>query len=164
MRGFDAQIVYHDLQRADPVTEKALRASPMPLDDLLARSDIVSLHTPLNAATRRLIRPETLALMKPGALLINTARGELVDEEALHAALVSGRLAGAGLDTFDNELPAAGHPLLSLPQVTLTSHIGGGVFDNVTNVALHAFGNMRRVLAGQPLAPTDVLVPPPVAS
>ena len=99
--------------------------SRLDLDRLLAVSDIVSLHCPLNESTRGMIGRRELALMKPGALLINTARGGLVDGHALSAALRSGRLAGAGIDVLAHEPPDAGDPLLdpSIPNLILTPHV-----------------------------------------
>ena len=159
LRGFDAELIYFDQRRADAETERALNASYAPLQELLARSDIVSLHAPLNAGTARMINAETIANMKDGAILINTARGGLVDEKALFDALVSGKLRGAGLDAFDPEPPAIDNPLLSLDQVVVTPHAGGGVLDNVENVARHTLGNIMRVLRGEPIPAADVIVP-----
>ena len=158
LRGFDAHVVYFDARRADDEAERTLEANYLPLDDLLALSDIVSLHAPFIAATAKMINAKSIATMKDGAVLINTARGELVDENALYAALVSGKLRGAGLDAFDPEPPSQDNPLLTLDQVVITPHAGGGVFDNVENVANHAFGNIMRHLRGQALAPADVII------
>lgn len=161
LRGFDANIVYFDLNRADRVTERALRAKYLSFDDLLARSDILSIHTPLTSRTRHLIGREAIAKMKDGAVIINTARGGIVDEEALYEALVSGKLRGAGLDSFEVEPLSPDSPLAKLDQVVLTPHAGGGVFDNVENVAEHALGNIMKFLRGEALSPLDVVVPVP---
>jgi D-3-phosphoglycerate dehydrogenase len=159
LRGFDAHVIYHDARRADAETERALDVTQVPLAQLLADSDIVSLHAPFTPDTARMIDAAALARMKAGAVLINTARGELVDEAALHAALMSGKLRGAGLDAFDPEPPAPDNPLLALDNVVVTPHAGGGVFDNVENVARHALGNVVRFLRGEPLAAADVVIP-----
>ena len=159
LSGFEAQVIYADTQAADPATEQALGVRRVGLAELLARSDIVSLHLPYSAQAGRLIDAAAIAAMKPGAVLINTARGELVDEAALYDALLTGQLRGAGLDAFDPEPPAASHPLFTLDQVVVTPHAGGGVFDNVEAVARHALGNLLRVLQGQALAPADVVIP-----
>jgi D-3-phosphoglycerate dehydrogenase len=159
LRGFDCRVVYHDARRADVATEAALGVSCVTLERLLAESDIVSLHAPLTPQTARMIDASSIARMKDGAVLINTARGELVDERALYDALVAGKLRGAGLDAFDPEPPAKDNPLLTLDQVIATPHTGGAVFDNVENVARHAIGNILRFLRGEPLAPADVIVP-----
>ena len=91
----------------------------------MRQSDIISLHLPLTAETRHLVSASMLALCKPTAVLINTARGNVVDMDALAASLQAGRLAGAGIDVFEKEPPLpAGHPLLDAPQVVLTPHVG----------------------------------------
>jgi phosphoglycerate dehydrogenase-like enzyme len=97
----------------------------VPMETILREADVLSLHLPLTAETRGLIRAGTLARMKPGAILINTARGGLVVERDLHDALVSGHLAGAGLDVLQEEPPAPDHPLLRLPNCVFSPHIGG---------------------------------------
>ncbi|WP_316980337.1 2-hydroxyacid dehydrogenase [Shumkonia mesophila] len=158
LRGFEAEILYYDPRRAHPVSERALGATYVSRDELLARSDIVSLHTPLTNETSNMINAETIAKMKDGAILVNTARGELVDEKALFDALSSGKLRGAGLDVLHDEPPSPDNPLLTLDQVTLTPHGGGGVFDNVENVARRALANMQLVLRDEPLAPDDAIV------
>ncbi len=94
----------------------------LPLEQLLASSDVLTLHCPLTDETRRLVRRETLALMKPSALLVNTARGALVDEAELAAALSDGRIGGAALDVLSVEPPPAGHPLLTAPRCLVTPH------------------------------------------
>ena len=159
LRGFDCRVIYYDARRADAETEKTLDATYVPLAELLAQSDIVSLHAPLTPETTKMIDAAAISKMKDGAILINTARGELVDEKALYDALASGKLRGAGLDAFDPEPPAADNPLLTLEYVVTTPHAGGGVFDNVENVARHSLGNIVKFLRGEPLAPADVVVP-----
>jgi D-3-phosphoglycerate dehydrogenase len=159
LRGFETRTLYYDLNRLDPVSERAFAAEFRPLDALLAESDVVSLHAPYTPRTRNLIDARALGLMKASAILVNTARGELVDEAALHEALVSGRLHGAGLDAFAEEPPPKTNPLLSLDQVVVTPHTGGAAYDNVERTAQHAFGNMQRFLAGEEIAAADVIVP-----
>jgi phosphoglycerate dehydrogenase-like enzyme len=106
---------------------------------------------------------ERIARLRPGAIVINTARGEIVDEIALAEALVAGRLGGAGLDVFGGEPPPPDHPLLCIqaPGLVLAPHVAGATFDNVANVARHAFRNIQRVLDGHPLPPTDLVLPDP---
>lgn len=159
LMGFECDILYHDARRADIEIEQRLRVRHVGRDALFAQSDILTLHAPFIPETAQVINAGTLAAMKQGAMLINTARGELVDEAALLQALLSGKLRGAGLDAFAIEPVEPGNPLLKLDQVVATPHIGGAVFDNVENVARHAIGNIMRVLNGEPLAPQDVIVP-----
>lgn len=130
----------------DPAVE---RASSLP--DLLASADIVSLHLPMRAETRHLIGPGTLGQMKPGAVLVNTSRGGVVDEAALVEALSNGRLAGAALDVLEEEPPPAGHPLLAFDQVLVTPHIAAGTVDALRAKMRAAFANLSRFAAGEPL-------------
>jgi phosphoglycerate dehydrogenase-like enzyme len=126
-------------------------ATYRPLDRLLAEADIVSLHLPLVPETMRIIDAQALAHTKPGAILINTGRGGLVDQPALAAALMSGRLAGAGLDVFETEPPPNQDPLLTLPNVVITPHVAWlttGTFDRSFALAAE---NCRRIEAGTPL-------------
>jgi phosphoglycerate dehydrogenase-like enzyme len=159
LRGFEATILYY--KRGGPVDDEAgLGATYAALDELLSRSDIVSLHCPGGAANRRMIDRPRLAAMKPGAVLVNVARGELVAEEDLVDALASGHLAGAGLDVFAEEPLPPGSPLRELPNVVLTPHSAGSPMEDVAIMARHAFGNIEAFLAGRQLRPADVIVPP----
>lgn len=124
----------------------------MPLDDLLGQADIVSLHCPLNAATRGLMNAERLALMKPGALLLNLARGPVVNTDALAQALREGRLGGAGIDVFDAEPPLpADHPLLHTPNTLVTPHVAFASQESMALRARIVFDNLQAFLAGAPV-------------
>ena len=112
------------LQNLDPDTARALAVEPTDKDDLLARSDVVSLHLRLSDRTRGVVGARELALMRPTSYLVNTSRGPLVDEPALVDALTSGRIAGAALDVFDREPLPVDHPLRSAPHTVLTPHLG----------------------------------------
>jgi phosphoglycerate dehydrogenase-like enzyme len=121
------------------------------LERLLHTADIVTLHVPLTAKTRHLLNAETIAMMKRGAMLINTARGPLVDERALAAALRRGHLAAAGLDVFEQEPVPATSPLVSLPNVVLTPHISAGTRDALKAKMTAIAANIERFYAGEPL-------------
>lgn len=123
-----------------------------PLPALLAESDIVSLHLPLTLATRHLIDRDALASMKPGAVLVNTARGPIVDEDALADALRAGRLGAAGLDVFAVEPVPPGNPLLELDNVVLTPHVTWYTVDTMRRYLEVAVDNCRRLRDGLPLA------------
>jgi D-3-phosphoglycerate dehydrogenase len=135
---FDMQVLAYDpFLTAERAAQLGIEAAPG-LHQLLPRCDIVTLHVPLMEQTRHLIGARELALMKRGAFLINCARGGLVDETALVAALQSGQLAGAALDVFDQEPPPPDHPLLALPNVVLTPHLGASTVEAQTSVAREA--------------------------
>ncbi|WP_197735841.1 NAD(P)-dependent oxidoreductase [Allostella humosa] len=122
------------------------------IDDLLRQSDIVSLHAPLTADNRNLIDARRLSLMKPGAVLINTARGGLVDHEALAAALSGGALSGAGIDCFPSE-PPADNPLANLPNVVMTPHVGANTREAAERVGIRAIEQALDVIAGRRFDP-----------
>lgn len=122
----------------------------MEMDKVFATSDVVSLHVPLNAATRGLVNAERLTIMKPGSLLINTARGPLLDEEAVAAALRSGYLGGLGVDVLSQEPPAADNPLLNAPHCLITPHISWATLRARRNTTRIAAENLRAWMAGTP--------------
>ena len=146
----------------DPVPATAFAAARgipfVPLETLLAESDYISLHVPLTPDTRRLIRADTLALMKPTACLVNCSRGEVVDEADLLAALTTGRLAGAGLDVFDRE-PPGDNPLTKLPNVVLTAHTAGVDLRSRDDMARVPAEAIAAFLTGRPVPPEWVVNP-----
>jgi glyoxylate reductase len=127
------------------------RSSGVPLDDLLARADFVSVHTPLTPETRHLIDTDVLARMKPTALLINTARGGVVDQDALRDALHAGQIAGAALDVTDPEPLPADHPLLDAPNLLVVPHVGSATRRTRARMAEMAVENLLAALDGRPM-------------
>jgi len=121
----------------------------VPLQELFLASDVVSLHCPLTPETAGMVNADTLALMKPGAFLINTARGGLVDEEALAGALNEGRLAGAGVDVLATEPPRHGSPLLTARNCVITPHLGWATRQARSRLMAEAVENLRAFLAGE---------------
>jgi D-3-phosphoglycerate dehydrogenase len=154
-RGFECRVLYTDIVRLPQETETAMGMTYTSRADLLRQADIVSLHVPLTPETRGSIGAEAFALMKPSAILINTARGGIVDEPALIEALEKGVIAGAGLDVFAKEPPERDNPLLKMDNVVVTPHNGGGTVDTMKRIVGHAFGNIMRVERGEPLPEAD---------
>ena len=150
LRAFGATILVHDPYVQLSTDDRKAGVEHVALDDLLSRADIVSLHPRVTEETRQMMCAETFAKMKPGALFVNTARGPLVDYDALYAALESGHLGDAMLETFAVEPVPADWPLLQLPNVTVTPHIAGASVRTLTHAAEQAVEEVRRYLAGQP--------------
>jgi phosphoglycerate dehydrogenase-like enzyme len=148
LRAFEATLVYYDLRRLGEEEERDLGVGFRALPDLLAEADVVSLHVPLLPETRHLIGEAELSLMKPTALLVNTARGALVDEVALARALRSGRILGAALDVLSQEPPPPDHPLLGLDDCLITPHCAGPTVDSWPRRFQNGFANITRVLEG----------------
>jgi glyoxylate reductase len=153
-RGFGLHVLYTQRSRLAPELERALGATFVPFGELLARSDFVSIHCPLTADTRGLLDAKRLASMKPGSVLVNTARGPIVDEAALAAALENGPLAAAGLDVYEDE-PRVHPALLARPNVVLAPHIASADRQTREAMARTAATNVLEVLAGRP-APNAV--------
>ncbi|WP_405404997.1 hydroxyacid dehydrogenase [Streptomyces sp. NBC_01104] len=150
LRPFDFEVLLYD-PYLPPASATRLGVEPVALDELCARSGIVSVHAPELPATRHMVGAAQLAAMADGATLINTARGSLVDEDALLPELTSGRL-HAVLDVTDPELPPAASPLYDLPNVLLTPHIAGSLGNELHRMADHALDELERFATGRPFA------------
>jgi phosphoglycerate dehydrogenase-like enzyme len=134
------------------------------LDELLRQADALTLHTKLTPETHHLLNARNLALLRPTAIIVNTGRGELIDQAALVAALQERRLLGYGADVLDQEPPPPNHPLLGLPNVVITPHIGSRTHESVQRQAGAAVENLLLLLSGRPaLAQANPSVPPPAA-
>jgi glyoxylate reductase len=148
LAGFGVELVYASRTPLPPETEAALGAARLPFHALLRTADLVSIHLPLTDETRRLFSREAIRMMKPGAYLVNTARGPVVDEAALVEALAEGRLAGAGLDVFEEE-PAIHPGLLDRDDVVLLPHIGSAGRGTREKMGMMAVADLAAVLAGE---------------
>jgi len=139
--GFDMKVLYYDVYRMQPEEEATYHMTYMPMEDVLGQSDFISVHTPYMPSTHHLISERELKMMKPTAILINTARGPIVDEKALARALQSKTIAAAGLDVFENE-PAVEPELLSMENVVLLPHIASASLKTRTLMATMASDNI----------------------
>ncbi len=153
LRPFGSRLLYTSRRRVEAETEARLELTYLSLPELLAASNIVSLHLPLTEETRHLIGEQTLGQMQRGAFLVNTARGGLVDEAALRSAIESGQLGGAALDVVEHETEG-GNPFTDLPQVLVTPHVAGISRAAASRMMQTALANLGRFLSGQtPLYP-----------
>ncbi|MDP3283380.1 MAG: D-glycerate dehydrogenase [Desulfobacterales bacterium] len=156
--GFDMTVLYHSTRQADPDVERACNATYVSKDALLARADILTIHVPYAPSTHHIIGSPELAMMKPGSILINAARGGVVDDTALVEALTSGRMAGAGLDVFENE-PALNPALVGMKNVVLTPHIASS--SAATRHAMATLAARNLVAALTTGKPPNLLNPKP---
>jgi lactate dehydrogenase-like 2-hydroxyacid dehydrogenase len=149
--GFGMRVIFHDPYPPTPAEAAALGAEPRAsLDQVLQEADFVSLHCPATPETRHLMNRERLARMRPGALLINTARGDVVDEAALVEALSNGTIAGAGLDVFEKE-PQVSPALVGMENVVLLPHLGSATQETRIAMGMRALENLRLFFSGAPL-------------
>jgi glyoxylate reductase len=149
-KGFSMKVLYTDSQRLSPAEEQNLGIEFRFLDALLQESDFVSVHTPLTPETNYLINAEKLRLMKSSAILVNTARGAVIDEEALAIALKEGWIAGAGLDVYEKEPIDPKNPLLAFDNVVLVPHMGSATTQTRSAMSVLAARNLLAVLQGAP--------------
>ena len=157
LTGFETNTIYYDIVDIPDEVQRDLNAHPVEFEELLRESDIVSLHVPLTRRTRSMISDRELAMMKPTSYLVNTCRGPVVDEKALHRALTSGLIAGAGLDVLEAEPTPVDNPLFNLDNVLITPHMAGASQETNLRAAEFAFSNIKLVLAGQP--PESLVTP-----
>jgi phosphoglycerate dehydrogenase-like enzyme len=156
LRGFDCIVLGHDVE-----PRQVMGVESLPLDELLTRSHVVTVHVPLSGSTRGLIGKRELALLPAGAIVVNAARGGIVDEEALVQALRSGRVRAAALDVFADE-PPAGSPLLELPNVVLSPHVAALSEGSIRRMLSMAAQSVVAVLEGR--EPAGVVNPPALAA
>ena len=163
LAGFEVELLYSDTEPLPPGRDGELGATRVPLEQLLARSDVVTLHVPLLPSTVGLIGTAELALMKPGAILLNTCRGAVVNENAVAEALESGKLGGFGADVLVAEPPSADHPLLKHPNVLVTPHLAGTAAPASARSFSFAIENVARLARSQQMLcvvdPADFVVP-----
>lgn len=149
LSGWEVELLYSDPVRLSPEQEQELKLTYSALDDLFRRSDIITLHAPANESTHHLINERTIGLMKREAIIVNCARGELIDEKALYQALRDKRIFSAGLDTFEQEPPDPANPLFTLPNVVLSPHSAGPTWESWPKRFGNSFANIERVARGE---------------
>jgi len=149
LSGFGANVLYYDVLQADAGIEKNCAARYVDMDTLLRESDIISLHLHASDKTKNLIGKNEFEKMKKNTVLINVSRAALVDQTAFLDALKTGKIAGAGLDVYPEEPTKPNDPILTLPNVIATPHMGGSTYDTYAFVMDRALENFRRVLRGE---------------
>jgi phosphoglycerate dehydrogenase-like enzyme len=158
LKGFECKVYYYDVCRPSPAVESALGITYSSLGELLKNSEVISLHIPLTPETENMINRETLAMMNKNAILVNTARGGLIDEKALVEALQKETIAGAGLDVFEMEPVDPRSPLLAMDNVVLSPHLAGSTINNLPVRAKHIARNLDAFLCGGEIAQSDRIV------
>lgn len=143
LRGFEVNIVYYDMYRQDRAREQELGITYTSMEEVFKEADIISLHCPLMPETKNIINSGSIAKMKRGVILINTARGGLIDEAALVGALEAGHIGAAGLDVFEKEPPGKDNALFGFENVIVSPHVGGLSYEAFKNMMTEAMNNMR---------------------
>lgn len=143
LKGFGVDILYYDMYRQSEENERKLGIVYTSMDEIFQKADIISLHCPLVPETNNIINTETISKMKKGVIIINTARGGLIDEAALVRALKSGHVGAAGLDVFSKEPPSKRNPLFGFNNVTVSPHVGGLSYEAFKGMMTGAMNNMR---------------------
>ncbi|MEM6848327.1 MAG: 2-hydroxyacid dehydrogenase [Pseudomonadota bacterium] len=158
LRSFECRVLYAKPNPLSAEEESKLGVERVPVDALIAQSDVISLHCALTADTANLINPESISTMKDGALLVNTARGGIACEQAVADALHAGKLRGAAFDVFDVEPTPPDNPLLSAPNAIVTPHIASQAADNYAKTVNRMMANLTAVARGLAPPPLDVVV------
>ena len=154
LKPFGCKLYYYTLHRRSPEAEADFGVTYLPLEELFAACDILSLHCAVNGQTRNMVNGELLSHVKRGAILVNTARGDLVDNQAVRAALLDGRLGGIAMDTLAPEPTPADHPLVDLPpeaadRAVYSPHLGGNTGGSFRRAHRNMWGNVQKILAGE---------------
>jgi D-3-phosphoglycerate dehydrogenase len=158
LRGFECDVRYYDVYRLSEEQERSQEVTFMELDDIMRDCDLISLHCPLLPETKGMIDEHRIGLMKPTGVLVNCARGGVVNEAALYNALKERRILGAGVDTYEKEPMEKGHPFTTLDNVVLSPHNGGGTVEGIEAVVLRAAKNINSILADGTIASPEDLV------
>lgn len=157
VQAFEAEVYYYDMFRLSREDERNLDIKYMELDNLLRECDIISLHLPLTDSTKYLIDKKALNSMKDTALIINTSRGGIINEDDLYEALASNKILGAGMDVFENEPALQDNKLLKLKNIVLSSHNAGNTTDNSINMAKRCVDNILKVSRNEDLTKGDLV-------
>ena len=158
LEGFDCKIFYYDVCRLTPEIERSLGITYKSLEELAKNSEVISLHIPLTPETKNMINANIFAMMSPNTILVNTARGGVVDEQALIEALRKGTIAGAGLDVFTMEPIDPDNPLLTMENVAVSPHVAGSTLNTMPVRAKHIAKNLDAFLNGREIAKADIVV------
>jgi len=158
LRGFACEVYYYDVYRLSAEQECEHEVTFLEIDDIMRECDLISLHCPLLPETRDMINAHRISLMKPTSVLINCARGGIVNEAALYTALKERKILGAGVDTFETEPMEKGHPFTTLENIVLSPHNGGGTVESIEAVVGRAAQNINSILADGTIARPEDLV------
>ncbi|MDF2523295.1 MAG: 3-phosphoglycerate dehydrogenase [Clostridiales bacterium] len=157
LKAFGAEVSYYDAFRLPEEQEKSLDITYLPFDELIKKSDIISLHVPLTNDTKNLINKDVFSKMKSTAIIVNTARGGIINEQDLYEALSKNQILGAGIDVFENEPLSMDNPLLKLNNVVLSAHSAGNTVDNSFYMGKRCVENILHVSKNEPLINTDLV-------